>query len=154
MLRYTAGEMDWFAHGLAREGAANDEVWDSDLAEGDVPTCNLGEKLGRVQDTIRESTAGVCVVVNNEQVVLGLLRKGALDLNADPDIHVEQIMECGPRTVRPYEKPEHTIKSLKSRDSVLVTTSDGVLLGLLTRERVEDYLAGKRATKKDIGSGR
>jgi predicted transcriptional regulator len=81
--------------------------------------------------------AEVCVVVNDERVVLGLVRKEALD--SDPLAPVERIMESGPTTFRPNQSLERIAEYMRKQgnDRVLITTSDGRLLGLLYREDIE-----------------
>jgi predicted transcriptional regulator len=84
-----------------------------------------------------------CVVVNKEQIVLGLLREK--ELSSDPKSSVEEAMRNGPATFRPNEPVRKMLKGMQARgaSAVLVTTSDGRLVGLLYREDVEQ-LAGMR----------
>ncbi|MGH9175918.1 MAG: CBS domain-containing protein, partial [Vicinamibacterales bacterium] len=79
-----------------------------------------------------------CVVVNDRQVVLGLLRASAAD-RANRGQLVEDVMEPGPTTFRPHVPPDAPLKYMQRHkiDSVLVTTSDGELIGLLRRDDAE-----------------
>jgi predicted transcriptional regulator len=83
------------------------------------------------------------VVVNKERVVLGLLREKELAL--EPDVKVEQVMRNGPTTSRPNEPIRKMIKRMRERGArtILVTTSDGRLVGLLYREDAE-HVAGEQ----------
>lgn len=128
--RYTAGKADWFAAGLPREGERAALPRLADLARGDVPTCGPEERVGDVAGRVGDAGWNLCVVVNDERVVLGLLRAEAL--RAPPETPVEQVMEPGPRTYRPDTLPEKPIEYMRRQgvESVLVTTSDGLLLGL------------------------
>jgi Mg/Co/Ni transporter MgtE len=77
------------------------------------------------------------VVVNDQGIVFGLVRGEALQ--ADPQTSVEQVMESSPRTYRLNVAPEKAAAYMRRQglDSVLVTTSDGKLVGLLKREDAE-----------------
>lgn len=72
------------------------------------------------------------VVVNEQHIVLGRIRIEHLE-RVDPTATAEDVMEPGPATVRADADLEATRKRLRDRrvPSVLVTTPDGTLLGLL-----------------------
>lgn len=139
--RYQPGKADWFAAGLPREGADAHTPRVADIARRDVPTCRLDERVGAVRERVREGVWDVCVVVDEQRVVLGLVRAEALGV--DPATAVEEVMQSGPVTFRPNlgagQMPDYLKKQRTPR--ALVTTSDGVLIGLL---RVED-VDGQRA---------
>ena len=63
-------------------------------------------------------------------------------LDGDPDARVEDVMEAGPTTVRTNEPLEPLYQRMVSREveSLLVTTSDGRLVGSLFRADVERVL--------------
>jgi hypothetical protein len=129
--RYQPGKADWFAAGLPREGKEASISRVADVAERDVTTCRLYQRVGDLPDRTRPEGLDVCVVVDAERVVLGLIE--AEGLKVDPATSVEEIMQPAPLTFRPNvqtgEIPEY-VKSQHVRH-VLVTTSDGVLIGLL-----------------------
>ena len=129
--RYQAGKADWFAAGLPREGMEARAPRVADIAERDVPTCGLHERVGDIQERMRADSRNVCVVVDAERVVLGLVDLGAR--SGDPATPVENIMKPDPLTFRPHlrvgEIPDYVRK--QQARHVLVTTSDGVLIGLL-----------------------
>ncbi|MBA3450176.1 MAG: CBS domain-containing protein [Chloroflexia bacterium] len=134
---YAAGEADWFASGLPREGrdAAIPRV--GDVARKDVPTCRLDDRIGDVWGRAQTTDWDMCLVVNEERVVLGRLRAKALEL--DPGTPVEQAMEAGPTTVRPDARLADVVERMRAKDvkSIVVTTSDGRLVGLLKRVDAE-----------------
>jgi predicted transcriptional regulator len=75
----------------------------------------------------------VCVVVNEDRIVLGLLRHKELDTgDSEP---VEQVMRPGPSTFRPHvgivEMADFMIEH--ETESSPITTSDGRLVGVLFR---------------------
>ncbi|HZA55236.1 MAG TPA: CBS domain-containing protein, partial [Candidatus Udaeobacter sp.] len=67
-------------------------------------------------------------------IVLGLLRKDAW--NDDPTSTAERLMESAPTTLRPYYPAEDATELLdqKGADAILVTSSDGKLMGVFKRE--------------------
>ena len=129
-----AGELDWLAAGLPTEGRNAELPRAGDVARPDVPTCRLDEPIGQVRERVRAAGWDACVVVNEERVVLGLLRTGELELGRDEP--VEQVMRPGPSTFRPHVPIEELAHHMIHHDLPVspVTTSDGRLVGLLRRE--------------------
>jgi Mg/Co/Ni transporter MgtE len=105
-----------------------------DVARRDVPTCRLDESIGQVRERVRAAGSDACVVVNDQRVVLGLLRAGELQHGQDEPI--EQVMRPGPSTFRPHVPIEELAHFMIHHDlpNSPVTTSDGRLVGLLWRE--------------------
>jgi Mg/Co/Ni transporter MgtE len=122
------------AAGLPTEGRNVDRPRAGDVARRDVPTCRLDESIGEVRERVRAAGWDACVVVNDERVVLGLLR--AEELQRGQDEPVEQVMRPGPSTFRPHVPIEEMAQFMVHHDlpSSPVTTSDGRLVGLLRRE--------------------
>ncbi len=139
---YMPGKAAWFADGLQKEGKLASLLVIGDAARRDVPTCAPAEKIGVVRQRVRKAGWDRCVVVNNERVVLGLLREKELAFDAKATI-VEEVMRIGPATFRPDEPVGKMAKRMQDRGArtVLVTTSDGRLVGLVYREDIE-HLAG------------
>ncbi len=133
--RYTAGKVDWLASGLPTEGEHARESRVGGLARGDLATCHLDQRVGDV-----DRRDGLCIVVNEEGVVLGDLRGEALEV--DPRTPVEEVMNPGPVTYRPdvsvRELAHELIDSGARR--VLISDSDGRLIGLVRREDVFEAL--------------
>ncbi|SRR5579884_341854 len=148
---YTGGKLDWFASGLPRAGEAEAQPRADAAVQRDVPTCRLAERLGDVQQRMRARGWRVCVVVNEERVVLGLLREK--QLQAPPDVTVEQVMENGPSTFRPHLTLDELVKYLREHDvdCTLITTQEGRLIGSLDRSQAERRLEDSR---RAIASGR
>lgn len=144
--RYTPGKKDWMVNGLPIEGKEDTGQRASDLARRDVPTCSLAERIGEVKERILRVGWDSCVVLFEDSIVLGLLTPGALD--GDPEDTAGQAMEIGTRTYRLNAPLDKTMQYMQKMgiESVLVTTSDGKLFGLLRREDVEDALTGKQET--------
>jgi CBS domain-containing protein len=131
---YVPGEADWFAYGLPMEGAQAALPRVGQRARRDVPRCRLAERIGEVGDQVRAANWTICVVVNEETVVLGLLRER--ELAADPNATADQVMRSGPATYRPDALIADVVERMDRRgvSGVLVTLSDGRLLGWLRRE--------------------
>jgi CBS domain-containing protein len=83
----------------------------------------------------------LCVVVNEGRVVLGLL--GGEALEAGVDTVAEEVMEPGPTTYRPNLFAEDALHYMHQQNMthVLVTTSDGELIGVLRSEDAEKAVA-------------
>lgn len=141
---YVPGKADWSASGLPLEGDFAGVPAIGDAAQRDVPTCAPAERVGDVRRRIDETGWDRCVVVSEERVVLGLL--GEKELSSDPGASAEETMRNGPATFRPDEPVEKMAKRMRERgaSAVLVTTSDGRLVGMLYREEAE-RLAAERA---------
>jgi len=130
---YVAGKLDWLAAGGPIEGTGAGRPRAGEVARGDVPTCALDEHLGEAQGRVRAAGWDACVVVNQERVVLGLLR--ANELEGDPASRIEAAMRPGPSTFRPHVPITEMAHRMVDHDleNAPITTSDGRLVGLLLR---------------------
>ena len=134
VFEYKAGKLDWMAAGLPTEGENARKPRAGTVARRDVPLCELHERLGDVADRIEGIGWNVVVVVDEQRVVLGLLR--AAELAKDPELSIEQAMRPGPSTFRPYVliKEMADYMTQHKLESSPITTLDGRLVGLLFRE--------------------
>jgi CBS domain-containing protein len=103
----------------------------------DVPTGGVSDRLGDVRASLEASRLGMLVVLNADGIVLGRLDRKALE--AGDDAGVDGLMREGPTTVRPSEDLESLLERMRHAgvDAMLVTRSDGRLLGLLERPHAE-----------------
>ncbi len=131
---YKSGKADWLALGLPTEGDTAMLPTAGDVAQRS-PTCTLGEGMDEVTERVRGQGWDTCVVVNAENVVLGLHR--ARHLEGEGDRRVEDRMVRSPTTFRPNVPIEKVFRYMREHDldAVPVTTSEGKLVGLL---RIED----------------
>jgi CBS domain-containing protein len=131
---YVPGKADWSASGLPTEGKLAGVPKIGDAVRGDVPTCSLAEKVETARERVRKAGWDRCVVVSKERVVLGLLREK--ELEADPEATAEEAMRNGPANFRPDEPAGKISKRMRERgaSAILVTTSDGKLVGLFYRD--------------------
>jgi CBS domain-containing protein len=143
--RYPAGKADWLAAGLPSEGR-NAGASRAGTVARDVPTCAPGERVGEVARRAREAGSDVCIVVNDERVVLGRLRGEALDEGSDAV--VEDVMEEGPTTTRANTDLLSLATRLHDHDvaSILVTDPDGRLIGVAHRDDADALLCRTEST--------
>jgi CBS domain-containing protein len=143
---YAPGKIGWFDHGLPREGASAGVPWAGDAAAAEgLPIASPDDRLGDARGRVEESGLDFCLVLNDGGFVLGLLRGDAL--GKDATLPVQDVMELGPRTIRP-SKPIQELLAARSSQGVkswIVTTSHGLLLGVLQRTDAERALEESRS---------
>jgi Mg/Co/Ni transporter MgtE len=102
----------------------------------------LSERVGAVAERARHAHWDAAVVIDEERVVLGLLR--AKELGVDPGLTVESAMRPAPSTFRPYVPIKEMADYMTKNDlaSAPVTTSDGKLMGLLLRDDAVEQAKG------------
>ncbi len=137
---------------MPREGDAADVLWAGDLVT-DVPTCASDDHVGGVRERVLSSGHDFCVVVNDERIILGLLRGDAL--SKDESARADEVMELGPKTTPPSEPVGELLESRSSQGvkNFLVATSHGVLLGALSRDEAERALAKQESESEQNGNG-
>jgi CBS domain-containing protein len=142
---YVAGKADWGSFGLPLEGHAGTETRAGAHLRTDVPTCRLDERLEDVRRRVEEAGWDTCFVVDEGGVVIGRLGRSALRDDRGP--RVEEAMTPAPSTVRPSARLDAMVERMRDRDltNLPVTTSDGRLRGLLTREDAERAVARARS---------
>lgn len=128
---YTDGKLDWMSAGLPTEGNNSRMPRAGDLARKDVTTCAIDEKLGAVRERVEKLGRDAAVVVNEHNVVMGLLR--TKELQQDGELTIEEAMRPGPSTFRPYVSATEMADFMTGHhlECSPITTSDGKLVGLL-----------------------
>ena len=141
---YTAGKADWLARGLPREGEKAGERRAFDLVVDDVATCALDDRVGTVRERVAASRYGFAFVVSPGGVLLGRLRRAALE--GDGEQTAEAVMELGPSTIRADTELEPLAERMRTRDltSLPVTTPEGELMGVVRRDDLEAELASRQ----------
>jgi rhodanese-related sulfurtransferase len=137
VFRYTAGTADWLANGLPVEGKRSQTISAASVARRHVPICLASELAGATWERFDGRQAGVCVVVNEQLIVMGLLEES--QARRAPEARAEELMDSAPRTCRCDAAPTDILAGMR-RDElrhVLVTTSGGQLVGLLDRSALE-----------------
>lgn len=138
---YLAGKADWGSAGLPLEGAEGSEIRAGAFARPDVPRFEPSEALQTVRRRVAGTGFDTCFVVDDDGVVLG--RLGRTALASDADVLVDKAMTEGPSTVRPSARLAEVVERMQHQNlsGLPVTTSDGRLVGLLTRADAERALA-------------
>ena len=111
-----------------------------------MPTCRPDETIGQIRERVAADGRDTCVVVDDQRIVLGLLRKS--ELQSGPEQRADAIMRLGPKTFRPDVTLEELLQSMRDHDiqtNSLVTTSDGRLVGIIARADAEATLAHEPA---------
>jgi predicted transcriptional regulator len=124
------------AAGLPTEGTNAKLPRAGSTARKDAPTCGLKDRLGDVREKVRAQGWDAVVVVNEERVVLGLLRSA--ELAKDADLLIERAMRPGPSTLRSYVSLHEVAHFMIEHklENAPITTSDGRLVGLLLQKDV------------------
>ena len=135
---YAGGKADWLAAGLPSVTAADRPARVADVMDRNVARCAPGERVTDVAARLDLGGDGICVVVNDGDVVLGRLRLDRIDPAGTGA--VEDVMEPGPVTGRADAPLVETIQRMKDRRaaSLIISTPDGVLLGVLRRAAHDD----------------
>jgi Mg/Co/Ni transporter MgtE len=97
----------------------------------DVVTCGLEERVAALRERVRASPYGFAFVTSPHGVLLGRLRRAALE--GDGARSAEEAMEPGPSTVRPDTGAGELRERLEKRElkTAVVTRPDGILLGVV-----------------------
>jgi rhodanese-related sulfurtransferase/CBS domain-containing protein len=130
---YAVSKVDYLARGLPREGEKAGETRAADLLRDDVVRCRPEDPIDRVRSEIESSPYGFALVLDEDEIVLGRLRRSALEDTAART--VEDAMEAGPSTIRADTSLEKLRKRLEGGglNFAIVTTPDGVLMGIVCR---------------------
>jgi CBS domain-containing protein len=137
---YAAGKADWGSYGLPLEGAEGSETRVGAYVRTDVPSCRLDDRLREVCKRLDESGWDTCFVLDDRDVMLG--RIGRRAIRGREDVAAEEAMTPGPSTIRPSARLRDIVERMRRQKltSLPVTTSDGRLVGLLTRRDAENAL--------------
>ncbi len=111
-----------------------------DAVKRDVPTCGPFDRIGDVSDQVEAAREDVCIVTNDEGIVLGRLRRRSLASDRGKAVH--EVMESGPTTTRADDELEGLVQRLHNADvrSMIITSPEGRLLGVVYREDAERAL--------------
>ena len=108
-----------------------------DVARQDVITCWLDDTIADVRERVTGSPYGLAFVTTADGILLGRLRKKALD--GDPHRRVAEVMERGPSTTRPDLAPATILDKLRNADltTAVLTDPEGRLLGIALRKDLD-----------------
>jgi CBS domain-containing protein len=134
---YVGGKQDWLSHALPREGKTASLPYAGDLVDPDPPVCAPSAPLSDVSALLAGSRYGYCLVLNDERIILGRVRRSAI-ADAPPGSTAESVMEPGPSTVRPNTPAQELAERLEKQGlkTAVVATPRGRLIGVFHRERM------------------
>src|SRR3954452_2007022 len=104
------------------------------LAQSDVVTCGLDDRVAEVRGRVERSPYGYALVVHDGDLVLGRLRMSAMH-EAPPEARAAEVMSPGPSTVRADIEAGKLAERLDKRGfkTAVVTTPEGRLIGVIRR---------------------
>jgi Mg/Co/Ni transporter MgtE len=142
---------DWGSFGLPIEGTHDSSTRVGAHARTDAPTCRPDDRLPDVRQRVGAEGWDTCFVTDESGVVLGRLGRAALGGNNDAS--VEEAMTLGPSTVRPALELEKAVARMRNEKltSLRVTSSDGVLVGVILRADAERAQQSSIATRPRFG---
>jgi len=152
---YAAGKVDWLAHGMPAEGTHANRPTAGSLARRDAAICELDTSAGDAIRAIGESAYGFALVLSATGVLLGCVRRSALE-PLGGDAPIERVLEPGPSTIRPHLTADELRDRLRNRDirTLVVTRPDGVLIGVLRRDDVPQQFGANGEASACGGSTR
>jgi rhodanese-related sulfurtransferase len=131
---YMVGKAAWLADGLPFEGKRGPSTRIGSIARNDVPVVHARATLADAAKAFDDdNTEGIAVVVDDDGVVTGVLRREALGL--DPNTPVVDAAQPGPSTFRPSLPIDELADYFRRRDQAraLVTTVEGRWIGIVRR---------------------
>ena len=139
--------MDWLACALPADGEEQSSMVFEQI-EHRVPTCGLRDSVGEAKRRANEMGVSICAVINEENVLLGVVESN--EWKTDRAIPVEQVMKPAPSTLRPSASVKHATELIAKHSlaAILITTSDGKLLGIFKRQ--ETPAEKKQVPKPEI----
>lgn len=136
---FVPGKIAWLAAGLPVEGSGPHHAVAGEVLHAKAPTCRFGHTTSEARRALDESGKAYCVVVNDESIILGRVRRRDLP---DDEVPIAQVMQPGPATVRPIEELKPLVVRMRNAGvtSILVASDKGKLLGVVDRDIAETAL--------------
>jgi Mg/Co/Ni transporter MgtE len=112
-----------------------------DFARQDVAVATLGEHVDAIAGRAHNTPYGFAYVVSEDGVLLGRLRRRALE--SDANALLDDVMEPGPSTVRADTPADKLLERLTRQDltTAVLTDPDGRLLGTVHRSELSSATA-------------
>lgn len=128
---YVASKVDWIGAGLPFEGKR--KTYLGLLVDNDVSTCGPDDDLETARS--RMGRWGLCLVVNEQQALLGLVRDNVVA--SSDGRRVMDVMDRAPKTFRPHLTPSEAAPQIDDEQPVLVVTNlDGKVVGVVQPDKV------------------
>lgn len=164
MSDYAGGKAEWVAagrpleHGEGHGAEQGSGTLRASLTEvmltGDVVTCGLDDPVEQVRLHVQDSPLEFAVATGADRVVLGKARARDLGAAGDPASVADALVE-GPTTVRADQDPGELVDRMEHAEtgSLLVTTAQGELLGVLRRDDARRHAAASAGADGAGGEG-
>lgn len=136
VVTYVPGKAGWLADDLPAGGRRKREQRVAGIADPDAAFVPAGATLAEAASIVGDADVGI--VVNEQRVVLGLLRPETFGLPRDTP--VADVLQPGPSTFRPSLTVQELVEYFRSSNEAraIITTHEGVWIGLVRREDVRD----------------
>ncbi len=140
---YVGGKADWYAAGLPLEGRVTGRPPALRAARTEVPTCAPTASVADARKEVEASDLDFVVVTLEEEVVVGRVNRDSLERSA-ADSPLGEILEEGPTTARASDDLGDLVERMRRADtgSIILTSKEGRLLGVLLRREAEAELEG------------
>ncbi len=150
---FVPGKLEWILHRLPLEGTGPHYPVVGEVARRDrVLECRIGDSVASAAQAFASGEHDYCVVLNDEDILLGRLRKKAAAA-ASPGAIVDETMENGPSTIRPGSSAESLLQRMQERNisAVPITTAKGKFLGFARRRDLERLVEASRSERPVSG---
>ena len=131
------GKVDWLAHNLPVEGESPDAPIAGRALRDDAVLCRPTDQIADVRELIERSRYPFALVTSDDGTLLGRAPASALDPASERPVW--DAAEPGPKTFRPHVSAEKVVGVLADKGLrwAIITTPDGRLLGVASREDLE-----------------
>ena len=145
---FVGGKTEWIERGLPTEGTGPFLFVAGQVLRPSTATCRPDTPAGTVRQELPAGPDSICAVTNDENIVIGRVRWK--DLPEDDTARVETFMQLGPATVRPREELPGLIERMREAGvkTILVTTAQGRLLGVVNRDDGERFIRDRAARSR------
>ena len=131
------GKVDWLANSLPVDGDRPDAPIAGRAMRGDAALCRPGDRVADVRKLIERSPYPFALVTSDDGTLLG--RAPASALAPASQRPVWDVAQPGPKTFRPHVIAAKVAEVLAEKGYrwAIVTTPEGRLLGVASREELE-----------------
>jgi predicted transcriptional regulator len=142
---FVGGKTEWIERGMPTDGEGPFLLLAGQVLRPATATCRPDTRAGAVRRELTPGPDSICAVVNDEQIVVGRVRWK--DLPADDDARVETFMQLGPATVQRREELPPLLDRMHKAGvkTILVTTTEGRLLGVVNRDEGEAFVRERQS---------
>lgn len=142
VFHYVAGVADWTAAGLPVEGSISAVPTAGAAAQKETALCSPDDPVGEAASRAKAAGEDSCLVINDQQIVMGRLYYK--DLEANAGVRVQDVMDPGPSTFRPNVPVNDIADFMKQHglNTTPITTSEGRYVGMLHLEAADKIAPG------------